>query len=86
MSAQTITIQLPEEEIAMLDILAEREGRTRNELIRSALQPLFLKAMVPESIELSKADFQSFIDAISEPPSEEVLSRRSHLMSYERWQ
>lgn len=67
----------------MLDVLAEREACTRAELIGSALQPLFLTAKEPESIELSKADFQAFIDEIAEPPSDEVVLRRCHLMSYE---
>ncbi len=86
MSAQTISLRLPEEEVAILSMLSERERRTKTQIIRDALQPIFQKVLEePERIELSNAEFQALLDEIAEPPSEEVLERRRHLMEYERW-
>ena len=86
MSAQTISLRLPEEEVAILNMLSERERRTKTQIIRDALQPIFQKVLEePERIELSNAEFQVLLDEISEPPSKEVHERRRHLMEYERW-
>ena len=40
MSAQTISLRLPEEEVAILNLLSDRERRTKTQIIREALQPL----------------------------------------------
>ena len=69
MSAQTISLRLPEEEVAILNLLSDRERRTKTQIIREALQPLFRKVL----------------DEMATPPGEEVLARRRHLMTYERW-
>ena len=73
MSAQTISLRLPEEEVAILSMLSERERRTKTQIIRDALQPIFQKVLEePERIELSNAEFQVLLDEISEPPSKEI--------------
>ena len=54
MSAQTISLRLPEEEVAILNLLSDRERRTKTQIIREALQPLFRKVLdEPERITLS---------------------------------
>ena len=45
MSAQTISLRLPEEEVAILNLLSDRERRTKTQIIREALQPLFRKVL-----------------------------------------
>lgn len=53
MSAQTISLRLPEEEVAILNLLSDRERRTKTQIIREALQPLFRKVLdEPERITL----------------------------------
>lgn len=37
MSAQTISLRLPEEEVAILNLLSDRERRTKTQIIREAL-------------------------------------------------
>ena len=55
MSAQTISLRLPEEEVAILNLLSDRERRTKTQIIREALQPLFRKVLdEPERITLRK--------------------------------
>ena len=49
MSAQTISLRLPEEEVAILNLLSDRERRTKTQIIREALQPLFRKVLDPEN-------------------------------------
>ena len=86
MSAQTISLRLPEEEVAILNLLSDRERRTKTQIIREALQPLFRKVLdEPERITLSNTEFQALLDEMATPPGEEVLARRRHLMTYERW-
>ena len=59
MSAQTISLRLPEEEVAILNLLSDRERRTKTQIIREALQPLFRKVLdEPERITLSNTEFQ----------------------------
>lgn len=59
MSAQTISLRLPEEEVAILSMLSERERRTKTQIIRDALQPIFQKVLEePERIELSMQNFR----------------------------
>ena len=56
MSAQTISLRLPEEEVAILNLLSDRERRTKTQIIREALQPLFRKVLdEPERITLTWA-------------------------------
>ena len=86
MSAQTISLRLPEEEVAILNLLSDRERRTKTQIIREALQPLFRKVLdEPDRITLSNTEFQALLDEMATPPGEEVLARRRHLMTYERW-
>ena len=95
MSAQTISLRLPEEEVAILNLLSDRERRTKTQIIREALQPLFRKVLdEPERITLSNTEGQLdmtnpgdgfFVDSLNSPAGEEVLARRRHLMTYERW-
>ena len=47
MSAQTISLRLPEEEVAILNLLSDRERRTKTQIIREALQPLFTQNLGP---------------------------------------
>ena len=84
MSAQTISLRLPEEEVAILNLLSDRERRTKTQIIREALQPLFRKVLdEPERIKLSNTEFQDLLDEMATPPGEAVLARRRHLMTYE---
>ena len=86
MSAQTISLRLPEEEVAILNLLSDRERRTKTQIIREALQRLLRKVLdEPERITLSNTEFQALLDEMATPPGEEVLARRRHLMTYERW-
>ena len=63
MSAQTISLRLPEEEVAILNLLSDRERRTKTQIIREALQPLFRKVLdEPERITLSNTEFQALLD------------------------
>ena len=74
MSAQTISLRLPEEEVAILNLLSDRERRTKTQIIREALQPLFRKVLdEPERITLSNTEFQALLD----PKSRSKRSRYS---------
>lgn len=86
MRTKTINVRLTEDEVAILNLLSVRERRPKTQIIREALQPLFKKVLdEPERITLSNAEFQALLDEMATPPSEEVLARRRHLMTYERW-
>ena len=86
MSAQTIRLRLPQDEVDMLTILAQRLRVSKSDIIRNALKPLFEENFNnPESIVLSNRDFQSLLDEMHKEPSEEVLKRRRHLQEYALW-
>lgn len=86
MSAQTITLRLPQDEVEMLTILAQRLRVSKSDIIRNALKPVFEDNFNnPESIVLNNRDFQSLLDEMQKEPSEEVLKRRRHLKEYALW-
>lgn len=86
MSAQTISLRLPPDEVEMLSILAQRLRVSKSDIIRNALKPLFEENFnKPESIVLSNRDFQSLLDKMQKEPSEEVLKRRRHLEEFSLW-
>lgn len=86
MSAQTISLRLPQDEVDMLSILAQRLRVSKSDIIRNALKPVFEDNFnKPESIILSNRDFQSLLDEMQKEPSEEVLKRRRHLEDYALW-
>ena len=69
MSAQTISLRLPEEEVAILNLLSDRERRTKTQIIREALQPLFWKVLdEPERITLSNTEFQALLGKLFKNP------------------
>lgn len=86
MSAQTISLRLPQDELDMLTILSHRLRLSKSTIIRSALKSVlddnFNK---PKSIVLSNRDFQTLLDEISKKPCEDVINRRRHLEEYSLW-
>lgn len=77
MSAQTISLRLPEEEVAILNLLSDRERRTKTQIIREALQPLFRKVLdEPERITLSNTEFQALLGKLFKTPISERWGSR----------
>lgn len=76
MRAQTIRQRLPNDKASSTGPLKEnKQPKTQN--IRKVLQP--------DSIKFGHEEFQALLEEITTPPSQDILTRRRHLMRYERW-
>lgn len=86
MRTKPISVRLTDDEVAILNFLSQREGRSKTDIIREALEPLFKKFREDsERIVLTDEAYQALRDDMATPPSDETVARRQHLMTYERW-
>lgn len=86
MSARTISLRLTKEEALLLKRISEREGRSPDAVLCDALRKACRGVLgEPVRILVSEEELESLREDMRTPPSEEVLKRRAHLMSYERW-
>lgn len=86
MSDRTIRLRLSKEEAAMPETLSEREGRSPDAILCDAQRKACRGALgEPVRIPVSEDELESLREDMLTPPDEEVLKRRAHLMTYERW-
>lgn len=85
-SDRTMRLRLSKEEAAMPETLSEREGSSPDAIPREALETSCRGALgEPVRIPVSEDELESLREDMLTPPDEEVLRRRAHLMTYERW-
>ncbi len=86
MRIKPISVRLTDDEVAILNFLSQREGRSKTDIIREALEPIFKKFREdPERIVLTDEDYHALRDEMATPPIADTVARRQHLMTYERW-
>ena len=86
MRTKPISVCLTDDEVAILNFLSQREGRSKTDIIREALEPIFKTFREdPEGVTLRGEAYQVLRDDMATPPSEDTVARREHLMTYERW-
>lgn len=85
MRTQPISVCLTDDEVAILNFLSQREGRSKTDIIREALEPI-LKTFHedPEGITLRGEANQALRDEMATPSNDDTVARRQQLMTYER--
>lgn len=84
--ARAISLRLTKEEAVLLKKISEREDRSPDVILCNALRKACRAALgEPVCILVSEEELESLCEDMRTPPSEEVLKRCAHLMTYERW-
>ena len=76
-----ITLDLPEFYAEPLEQIAQKEKRSKSDLMIEGLEMLMLSRMEANKIYLSDEAFDSFLDTLDREPTEEELAKRKKLLS-----
>ena len=81
-----LTIKLPDNEMSWLDMLAKTQRRTKTEIVRSALRPVFEENFIDrQPIIVSEGEFNAIIDMLDQPMSIEESEGRTRLEAARMW-
>ena len=81
-----LTIKLPDSEMSWLDMLAKTQRRTKTEIVRSALRPVFEENFIDrQPIIVSEGEFNAIIDMLDQPMSIEEIEGRKRLEAARMW-
>ncbi len=81
--SHTITIRLNDFDAEMLSEIADRDGRSKNELIVEALRDVFASRLDDKIIWLSPKAFNSCLDIVTKPETDKkILAKRKKLMNF----
>lgn len=81
-----LTIEIPDQEMSWLNALAKKQGMTKAELVRFALRSLFEENFIDERpILVSEDAFNTVMDMIDEPLTQEEIEGRRRLAAARMW-
>lgn len=82
-----LTIKIPDVEMSLLDTLAKTQRRTKTEIVRSALRPVFEENFVDKRpIVVAEDEFNAILDMLDQPLSAEEIEGRKRLEAGRMWE
>lgn len=82
-----LTIKIPDLEMAMLDAMVKTQRRTKTEIVRSVLRPVFEENFVDKRpLTIAEDEFNAILDMLEQPISAEEIEGRKRLEARRLWE
>lgn len=82
-----LTIKIPDVEMSLLDQLAKIQRRTKTEIVRSALRPVFDENFIDKRpLIVAEDEFNAILDMLDQPLTAEEIEGRKRLEARRMWE